>query len=198
MEGLGWVEASSLHAGMTIWFANGTKGTVEDISNEGLEEPVTVYNFEVADFHTYFVGESCVLVHNICDDGNALYRKMSESEYEQTIATNQLQGQIPGTDSSKWLTQSLDKAQDFTNKAVPDGTSEMVVKFSMTDEYMEHLANSAISQTGSKGLPNAKFNFEELEDTPYRNYRITEAELPMFIANIVSVELVTQSKKGGA
>ncbi len=29
------VEASALHAGMTIWFANGTKGTVEDISNEG-------------------------------------------------------------------------------------------------------------------------------------------------------------------
>ena len=68
VEGKGWVEASALHAGMTIWFANGTKGTVEDISNEGLEEPVTVYNFEVADFHTYFVGESGVLVHNTCPD----------------------------------------------------------------------------------------------------------------------------------
>ena len=66
VEGLGWVEASSLHAGMTIWFANGIKGTVEDISNEGLEEPVTVYNFEVADFHTYFVGGGGVLVHNFC------------------------------------------------------------------------------------------------------------------------------------
>ena len=68
VEGKGWVEASALHAGMTIWFANGTKGTVADISNEGLEEPVTVYNFEVADFHTYFVGESGVLVHNTCPD----------------------------------------------------------------------------------------------------------------------------------
>ena len=68
VEGKGWVEASALHAGMTIWFANGTKGTVEDISKEGLEEPVTVYNFEVADFHTYFVGESGVLVHNTCPD----------------------------------------------------------------------------------------------------------------------------------
>lgn len=70
VEGLGWVEASSLHAGMTIWFANGTKGTVEDISNEGLEEPVTVYNFEVRDFHTYFVGENGIFVHNTCSDGN--------------------------------------------------------------------------------------------------------------------------------
>ena len=67
VEGLGWVEASALHPGMTIWFSNGTKGTVEDISNEGLEEPVTVYNFEVAEFHTYFVGECGALVHNNCD-----------------------------------------------------------------------------------------------------------------------------------
>ena len=77
VEGLGWVEASALHPGMTIWFANGTKGTVEDISNEGLEEPVTVYNFEVKDFHTYFVGECGVLVHNACD-GSVVYGELDE------------------------------------------------------------------------------------------------------------------------
>ncbi len=27
-------------------------------------KPVTVYNFRVEDFHTYYVGENCVLVHN--------------------------------------------------------------------------------------------------------------------------------------
>ena len=30
-----------------------------------LEAPVTVYNFEVEDFHTYYVGDG-VLVHNAC------------------------------------------------------------------------------------------------------------------------------------
>ncbi len=80
MEGKGWVEASALHAGMTIWFANGTKGTVEDISNEGLEEPVTVYNFEVADFHTYFVGESGVLVHNTCPETSTHSKDMSDEQ----------------------------------------------------------------------------------------------------------------------
>ena len=83
VEGLGWVEASSLHAGMTIWFANGTKGTVEDISNEGLEEPVTVYNFEVTDFHTYFVGECGVLVHNTCTIQDN-YKKGHEYQDEVT------------------------------------------------------------------------------------------------------------------
>lgn len=86
VEGKGWVEASALHAGMTIWFANGTKGTVEDISNEGLEEPVTVYNFEVADFHTYFVGESGVLVHNTCTelkDGTVVV-EVSKDKYPES------------------------------------------------------------------------------------------------------------------
>lgn len=39
---------------------------VEKIQHEILEFPVKVYNFEVADFHTYYVGENSVLVHNRC------------------------------------------------------------------------------------------------------------------------------------
>lgn len=66
VEGKGWVEASALHVGMVVWLADGTKAVVTDVVTEGLEEPVTVYNFEVADFHTYFVGDSGVLVHNTC------------------------------------------------------------------------------------------------------------------------------------
>jgi hypothetical protein len=32
-----------------------------------LKTPVKVYNFEVEDFHTYYVSELNVLVHNTCD-----------------------------------------------------------------------------------------------------------------------------------
>lgn len=31
-----------------------------------LKKPVKVYNFEVEDFHTYYVGFSGILVHNTC------------------------------------------------------------------------------------------------------------------------------------
>lgn len=31
-----------------------------------MDTPVTVYNFEVEDFHTYYVSEQKVLVHNTC------------------------------------------------------------------------------------------------------------------------------------
>ncbi len=39
---------------------------LEKVQHEILESPVKVYNFEVEDFHTYFVGEEQVWVHNIC------------------------------------------------------------------------------------------------------------------------------------
>jgi len=37
---------------------------VEKHRVEELDEPVDVYNFQVEDYHTYFVGESAVWVHN--------------------------------------------------------------------------------------------------------------------------------------
>ena len=39
---------------------------VEASESIKLSEPVKVYNFEVEDFHTYYVSEQKVLVHNTC------------------------------------------------------------------------------------------------------------------------------------
>lgn len=36
------------------------------LNQEKLTESVKVYNFEVEDFHTYYVGKISVLVHNVC------------------------------------------------------------------------------------------------------------------------------------
>ena len=62
----GWTGAAQLRAGDILVLSNGSYVTVEKIQHEILESPVKVYNFEVEDFHTYFVGESSVLVHNKC------------------------------------------------------------------------------------------------------------------------------------
>ena len=47
---------------------------VEAIEHELLESPITVYNFEVEDFHTYHVGSASVLVHNQCVAREGSYR----------------------------------------------------------------------------------------------------------------------------
>ncbi len=63
----GWIGAIKLRAGDVLVLQNGKYVIVEQVQHEILEEPVTVYNFEVEDFHTYYVGESSILVHNACD-----------------------------------------------------------------------------------------------------------------------------------
>ena len=45
---------------------NGEKVVLELVQHEILETPVKTYNFEVADYHTYYVGTNNVLVHNDC------------------------------------------------------------------------------------------------------------------------------------
>ena len=52
-----------LCAGDRLQFLNGEYVVVEQVQYEILEAPVTVYNFEVKDFHTYYVSDSAILVH---------------------------------------------------------------------------------------------------------------------------------------
>ena len=62
----GWTEAIQLRAGDRLQLLNGEYIVVEQVQHELLESPETTYNFEVEGFHTYYVGDTEVLVHNMC------------------------------------------------------------------------------------------------------------------------------------
>ena len=64
VKGKGWVQAFDLEPGDLVTQKDGKLATVYGIWYIYSENPVTVYNFEVADFHTYFVGDASLLVHN--------------------------------------------------------------------------------------------------------------------------------------
>ena len=66
VEGKGFVTADALRAGDEVRLCDGSRTNVEKTEEEVLEEPVQVYNFEVADWHTYYVSGTGVLVHNSC------------------------------------------------------------------------------------------------------------------------------------
>ena len=68
VDKLGWTLAKNLRAGDVLVLSNGEYVVIEWIQHEILESPIKVYNFEVEDFHTYFVGENSVLVHNDCPE----------------------------------------------------------------------------------------------------------------------------------
>ena len=67
VKGKGWVQAFDLEPGDLVTQKDGKLATVYGIWYIYSENPVTVYNFEVADFHTYFVGDDSLLVHNACN-----------------------------------------------------------------------------------------------------------------------------------
>lgn len=67
VENLGFISAKDLQAGDELSLYDGSTASVESMEIEVLDEPVLVYNFEVEDFHTYFVGRYEVLVHNTCE-----------------------------------------------------------------------------------------------------------------------------------
>lgn len=62
----GWTNAIDLRAGDILVMLNGEYVVVEQVQHELLESPETTYNFEVEGFHTYYVGNKPVLVHNTC------------------------------------------------------------------------------------------------------------------------------------
>ena len=92
VPGKSWVEAGALIIGDELTSVTGELLMVQSIASQlGLH---TTYNFEVEDFHTYFVGETGAWVHNSCtkdgvigrfaphpdaDGAHTVYRRHGES-----------------------------------------------------------------------------------------------------------------------
>ena len=64
VQGRGFINAGSLLVGDKLISVNGEDLFVEKHYIEETDVPVDVYNFQVEDHHTYFVGECCAWVHN--------------------------------------------------------------------------------------------------------------------------------------
>ncbi len=59
-----WVSAKDLKSGDKVLLSDGSYGIIDSVVIDDLQDEEVTYNFEVEDYHTYFVGESHVCVHN--------------------------------------------------------------------------------------------------------------------------------------
>ncbi|MCR5291724.1 MAG: hypothetical protein K6E28_02405 [Eubacterium sp.] len=66
VKGIGFKYAKDLDVGDRLQLFDGTYAEVICIKTYTLDESVKVYNFEVEDWHTYYVGTESILVHNMC------------------------------------------------------------------------------------------------------------------------------------
>ena len=82
----GWTDAVNLRAGDILVLVNGEYVVVEKVQHELLKSPVKVYNFQVEGYHTYYVADTGVLVHNRCD-----YKPLREGDMRAVINPGELE-----------------------------------------------------------------------------------------------------------
>ena len=76
----GWIPAACLVYGSILLLKDGRRVEVTQVFSESLDTPVKVYNLEVDEWHTYYVGNISILVHNDC------VIKISKSKYPETAS----------------------------------------------------------------------------------------------------------------
>ena len=119
----GWRKAEELTAGTKLLDFDGNYIEVEKI--DIVSKPTTVYNFEVAASHTYYISKSKLLVHNDCK-AKKVGKRRSKSELnkiqgaiEQLYGITKAQRNGPGIEDItksqqrvknmlKWITSSND------------------------------------------------------------------------------------------
>ena len=89
----GWTDAVRLQAGDILVLVNGEYVVVEKVQHEILETPVTVYNFQVKDYHTYYVANTGVLVHNRC-------RPTSPNQMQQQVTSGKAPKEVLHVDKA--------------------------------------------------------------------------------------------------
>ena len=158
----GFVSAKNLSVDDILRLSNGALIPVSAISVEKLENPETTYNFEVADFHTYYVGESEVLVHNTCGANSAtpeqdLYRAMSNEEYGSLTKYNEFRHKL-GTMQDKWLATSYDDAKKWGNTLMGEGNFR-VVKITVPTNSLKNMfyVNYSLDGIGMAYCANYKY-----------------------------------------
>ncbi|MBX9787724.1 MAG: HINT domain-containing protein, partial [Pirellulales bacterium] len=84
-----FVAASELAAGDSIPLAGGSEAIVTAVVNEDAPrgETLTTYNMEVARFHTYFVGDAGLWVHNAADRLCEMFKGVLSRELDKPGAT---------------------------------------------------------------------------------------------------------------
>ncbi|MDR1674141.1 MAG: EndoU domain-containing protein, partial [Oscillospiraceae bacterium] len=132
----GFVNAVDLRAGDILLTLNGEYVIVEQVQHEILESPVNVYNFRVADNHTYFVGENEVGVHN-ADCGNG-YGKRINTPSSDDVDIN--------------VDHIIDNHTSTGNGAKMSGKKDLFPD-SMTPQHIESSIRDAYNSASQVGSP---------------------------------------------
>ncbi|MEJ2044513.1 MAG: polymorphic toxin-type HINT domain-containing protein [Reinekea sp.] len=135
VKGKGFVPAGELTVADTLQSASGDPITILDIDNTPLN--LTAYNYAVADYHTYFVGESGVWVHNMCD-----------------VVKNVAQGSVKFGDDAARAADRL--GFDPADVAIKNGIADIPIIF--TSKFSPSDITKVTQALRSQGATSARIN----------------------------------------
>lgn len=134
VEGKGWVYADELQVGDKLQKADRSNLTIDKVEFVKLEEPVTVYNFTVADFHTYYVTDLGIWVHNT----QCGYKDITVGKSVKNVSTN------------------VTKA-DFESSLLGDGWTKTVAKDGSATIYSKDGAKYVVRDKSNQGQQTADY-----------------------------------------
>ena len=145
----GWVAAGDLAIGDEVYNLDGTTSTILGSEIEVLAEPVIVYNLEVEDFHSYFVGCVPILVHNYKGNGGGVpvqnvttasnglsYR--SNSKHTLGEAGNRANAGIEPSNSLELFGKSIPSSKNSNVRFAYDDTTKTLHRFFGDDNGIWH------------------------------------------------------------
>ncbi len=153
VEGRGWVAAGDLQPGDQVISSGG--GHLRVTGNAESARSTTVYNFEVEDFHTYFVGVGAAWVHNQgkaddCSKPDKAAAQKELDEIEEKLKDKSLSGKQKRElrDRKKQLKEQLgegtDEATEAAEKAVRDKLGDLEdIKDMRADEAIRSRGGNA-------------------------------------------------------
>ena len=157
MEDVGFVPASELRVGDIIRTSDGRNLSIDRIEIEELEEPVMVYNFEVEDFHTYYVSELGVLVHNMCGKTTVGEGSSKSVKLRDTRNIRYSQSDISGTfddgTSINDLVYHLKNSPEYASSIEP---IRLVRYNDLPIEVQEYLGKQGVSSSTVFSLDNRR------------------------------------------
>ena len=111
VKGRGWVNAADLKPYDLVYTKDWKLVGVHSVNLIELDEPVEVFNFEVEDSHTYFVGDNYILVHNASCHQSKEWRAEKKSYWKSQgeIYRGNAQGQRSISGNYDVTTKNLDR-----------------------------------------------------------------------------------------
>lgn len=152
VEGKGWVFADELQVGDKLQKADGSKLTIDKVEFVKLDKPVTVYNFTVADYHTYYVTDLGIWVHNTeCD-----LSKWNKGSFDDAGSSAEYHFKKHGKEvGAEDLAQYVRKAEEFartakkgSTKSNVDGAVEGTVRYKKNGKYVDIAPDGTIVSFG--------------------------------------------------